>query len=137
MGHSWADKSLPLRSGIASFSASDALISFSSKMGLRVDPSAIVESPAQESKQIELDGVDFATGLVTAETKYYRTESGVEEVFELIVPTTDNYWNAYVSKSSGKVVAVNVTFLFSPTLFISRTGQSKTFGAHLMNPCPS
>jgi hypothetical protein len=106
MGHSWTTGSLNLRVAAPTVSASEALVAFATKMGLPIDAENVVE--AVEDSQVVLTGVEFATGLVTAESKFYRTESSIEQVYELIVPTSNNYWNAFVSSASGKVLAVNV-----------------------------
>jgi hypothetical protein len=106
MGHSWADATLSMRSAQGTVSATQALVAFATKMGLPVDASTLVE--AVEDSQTVLTGASFATGLVTAEPKFYRTDSSIEQVYELIVPTANNYWNAFVSTVTGKVIAVNV-----------------------------
>lgn len=107
MGSSWTSPSLAQRHAEdAKTSATDALVALATSLGFSVDASAVSEQA--DGSNTVLNGASFATGLVTAELKYYRTESSVEKVFEVILPTQDHYYNGFVSVSSGKVVSVNV-----------------------------
>jgi len=105
MGSSWTSPQLSLRDDQSTTTASDALIAFATMAGLEVDSASLIEQ--EEGTSIVINGATFANGLVTADLKYYRTETTLEKVYELIVPTADHYYNVFVSLASGKVVAVN------------------------------
>ena len=105
MGSSWLNSKINPQKVVESITATQALVNFCKKMNIAVDESSLVESTVDGVTVIS--GASFADDQVKVNRKYYRTATTAEMAYELVVPMTENYFNAFVSISSGRVLAVS------------------------------
>nr|KAJ3418712.1 Fungalysin/Thermolysin Extracellular metalloproteinase 5 [Polyrhizophydium stewartii] len=101
----WVDMAKEKRPSLsrrrAEISATDAVVAAAAALGETLKASSIKASAPDADGKISFTGL---SGLVSAETKLYKTATALRKVWVVTMPLKTSYINAFVDKETGKVI---------------------------------
>ncbi|KAL2916696.1 hypothetical protein HK105_203811 [Polyrhizophydium stewartii] len=133
----WVDMAKVARPSLsrrgAKISAADAFVALAASLGSTIDAKHLTVSAPDADGKLHITGVNTE---VTAETKLYKTATALREVWDISLPLSTSWLNAFVDKETGKVLGTaDWSSLAQPTehgtRVVKRDNELKAAGANI------